>query len=146
MQTFTAKPNNRKAICEIGFDGQAVRIFRNRKASALYEVDHPNTPIKLRFYAEAVSQIRRKVFEHDKFACCHCGEVVRWERGYWNSGELDERKARGLCEVGEDGHYYSGEISVANCQVICQRCHTGLNGKHDRSPSFSKIGTPDAKV
>jgi hypothetical protein len=129
---------HRKAICEIGPDGQAVRIFQNRKASALYEVDHPTAKVKLRFYTEAVGQIRRKVFERDDYSCCHCGEVVRWERGFWNSGELDERKARGLCEVGEDGHYHSGEISVDNCVTLCHRCHTGLNGKHDRSPSFTR--------
>lgn len=133
-----------KVICEIGSDGRAIRIFRNRKMACIYAVDPsrglaPEPIIKIRFKAEAVGHIRRQVFERDDYQCVHCGSFVVWEQNRVNSGEMDEKQARGDCQKRADGRYSSGEVSVANCQTLCRRCHTGPGGKQDRSPSFTKI-------
>jgi hypothetical protein len=89
-------------------------------------------------YMEAVGQIRRQVFKRDDYCCVNCSAMVVWERHRPNSGEMDEVQARGNCIQSQDGHYRSGEISVANCQTLCKKCHTGPGGKQDRSPSFHK--------
>lgn len=126
-------PKTRLAIC----------IFRNKKMAVVYALS-PNRglapePIIVEMERrEATGQIRRQVFERDDYTCVKCGLAVVWERDLPNSGEMDEVVARGECHKGEDGHYHSGEVSVANGQTLCKKCHTGPGGKQDRSPSFTK--------
>lgn len=117
--------------------GKCVRIFRNKKAAALYYLrpSHGLTQpcITQMEKAEAVHQIRSQVFENDGYTCVKCGKMVTS-----STGEMDEREARGRCVRQPNGTYQSGEVSVVNCQTLCRNCHTGPGGKHDRSPSFTK--------
>jgi 5-methylcytosine-specific restriction endonuclease McrA len=83
--------------------------------------------------SQAVRQIRYAVFDRDGWQCIHCGQLVDKQ-----SGELDERQARGKCKQQPDGDFQSGEVSIANCQTMCRQCHTGPGGKHDRALSFSR--------
>lgn len=137
------------AWVELSESGLAIRIFRNMKMAAVH-APNPNRglvpePIMGQMgYAEAIGQIRRQVFKRDDYCCVKCGAAVVWERGQINSGEMDERQARGKCVADGNGHYRSGEISVENCQTLCKKCHTGVGGKHDRSPSWTKDATPSA--
>lgn len=132
-----------KDYVELGPTGLAIRIFRTRKAAALY-LSNPNRglapePVIVPMeHAQAVDEIRRQVFERDDYTCVKCGCMVVWERHQPNSGELDEQQARGKCVEVDTGHYQSGEVSVENCQTLCKKCHTGRGSKHDRSPSFTK--------
>lgn len=72
--------------------------------------------------SEAVSEIRRQVFERDDYTCVHCGELVTWKTGH-----MDEFVSRGK----------GGEVSVDNCQTLCANCHIGPQGKHgNRRPKF----------
>ena len=138
-QTFTVET---MGWVELGADGQAIRIFRTKKAAVLYQIRPSHglrEPIITQMErATAVGQIRRQVFERDDYRCVKCGKTVIWERDKPNSGELDERQARGNCLQQPDGTYQSGEVSVANCQTLCKACHTGPGGKQDRAPSFTK--------
>ena len=122
--------------------GKSIRIFRNWKMAAIAMVNPSRglAPLVMehRDKSLAVEQIRRQVFKRDDYRCVKCGLMVVWDRGFSNSGEMDEVQARGKCVAGDDGHYHSGGVSVANCQTLCKRCHTGHGGKHDRAPSFSK--------
>lgn len=115
---------------------KCIRIFRTKKAAVLYQLrpSHGlNQPyITQMEHAEAVKQIRDQVFERDEFACVKCGKVVTSQ-----TGELDERQARGSCLEQPDGTYQSGEVSVANCQTLCHDCHQGPQGKHQRQPQWS---------
>lgn len=133
---------SKKVWVEVGPTGLAIEIFRNKKMAALRAITHqglgPEPVIVEMEYAQAVGEIRRQVFERDDYTCVKCGCFVVWERHKPNSGELDERQARGKCEKGDDGAYHSGAVSVANCQTLCKKCHTGPGGKQDRSPSFTK--------
>ena len=116
----------------------AIRIFRNAKAAAKHQTKNPTAVVVQLEFAYAVDEIRRQVFCRDGWSCVKCGQMVCWARGRVNSGELDERQARGKTVETAGGNYQSGEISVENCQTLCNRCHTsGPHAKHDRSPSFS---------
>ncbi|VVB51622.1 Uncharacterised protein [uncultured archaeon] len=131
-----------RELVEVGPTGLAIRIFRTKKAAVLYQLrpSHGmNEPIIRQMEKfQAVGEIRRQVFKRDEYACVKCGKEVIWEAGFPNSGEMDERQARGNCVQSPDGTYQSGEVSVANCQTLCRNCHTGAGGKQDRSPSFTK--------
>jgi len=59
--------------------------------------------------------LRRKVFERFNYRCAKCASTVTWE-----SGELHERKTRGL----------GGLRSIENCEPLCRNCHTGTRGEH----------------
>lgn len=135
-----AKSN--KCYCEMAAVGKPpatnlwlpVRIFRSKRAASLAQQQNPTIQILYVHRAEAVSIIRRQVFERDGFACVKCGQEITWD-----TGQLDERQARGKCVQGEDGSYHSGEVSVANGQTLCAPCHTsGPNAKHQRGPSWSR--------
>lgn len=117
---------------ELGPTGLAIRIFRSKKAAALYSIMPsrglgPEPIIRQMERSVAVGQIRRQVFERDQFECVHCGQLVVWERGSWNSGEMDERDSKG----------HGGEVSVENGQLLCHTCHQGPHGKHQRQPQWS---------
>lgn len=132
-----------KVWVEIGPTGLAIQIFRTKKAAVIYAVNPnrglgPEPNIREMPRELAVGQIRRQIFERDERRCVHCGKELVWERGFPNSMEMDERQARGSCQMNEDGVYCSGQISVSNSQTLCKPCHTGPGGKQDRSPSFSK--------
>src|SRR5208282_1929817 len=121
---------------------QAVQIFRTKKAAVLFSL-RPSHGIKEPIIvemerAEAVRQIRWLVFNRDEFQCVHCGRAVVWERGFPNSGEMDEKQARGDCKKQADGRYLSGQISFENSRTLGRQCHTGKGGKQDRSPFFHK--------
>lgn len=128
-----------KVWVELGELGDARRIFKSKKAAVKAQVDGTLRPVVLMPYAIAIGQIRRIVFELCERMCVKCGQVLIYERGSWNSMEMDERQARGKI-VQKDGEYLSGEISVENCQSLCRTCHTGPGGKHDRRPQFSSAG------
>lgn len=125
-----------KEWVELGPTGLAVCIFRNKKAAAHFSVANPDAPIRLMLYKLAVEQIRRQVFKRDGFMCVKCGAELVWEAGRPNSAEMDEVQARGDCQQGDDGEYHSGEVSVENCQTLCEPCHTGPKGKHQRQPQW----------
>lgn len=127
-----------KEWVELGPTGLAIRIFRHKKSAVRYSVNNPAATVREMLRKLAVEQIRRQVFTRDEYACVKCGKLLVWERGLSFSAELDEVQARGTCLQGEDNEYSSGEISVANGQTLCGKCHTGGGGKHDRAPSFTK--------
>lgn len=117
---------------ELGPSGLCVRIFRSKKAAALHCTNPnrglaPEPIIREMEHAQAVGEIRRQVFERDEYKCVRCGLDVVWERGYSNSGEMDERVPKGR----------GGEVSVENCQTLCHPCHQGPTGKHQRQPQWS---------
>lgn len=110
----------------LGDSGLPIAIFQSRHDALLcpdwdsgrVELDVPRS--------EAVGAIRRAVFRRDDFECRRCGELVTWKTGH-----LDEVISRGK----------GGEISVANCQVLCAKCHiVGPESKHGKTrlPQFSK--------
>ena len=131
-----------KDYVQFGPTGLVIQIFRNKKAAVMY-VGNPNRGLALDpvlgqlEHKLAVGHVRKQVFERDGYICVHCGKAVVWESGLPNSGELDEKQARGDCQKGLDGHYHSGAISVANCQTLCHNCHQGQEGKHQRQPQWS---------
>lgn len=130
----------KKCYAELNLNsGLAIRIFRNKKMAVIYAVNpnrgmSPEPNIRYMDRATAVGQIRLQVFGRDCFRCVECDAPVVWERGHSNSGEMDERQARGDCVQGENGLCHSGEISVENGQTLCHRCHVT---KTDRDPVFS---------
>lgn len=132
-----------KVWVEVGPTGLAITIFRNKKMAAIHAVN-PNRGLapapNMREMPRdlATGQIRLQIYERDDRRCVHCGLELVWERGFWNSMEMDERQARGSCLEVADGVYCSGQVSVANGQSLCKKCHTGAGGKQDRAPSFSK--------
>lgn len=89
----------------IGRDGLAERIFKNRKQAVL-----AGEPLGGAFMlrSEAVTVIRRKIWNRDNKTCTHCGATVPW-----SVMEMHERiwRSRG------------GEISVANGTTLCYDCH-----------------------
>jgi hypothetical protein len=127
-----------KVWVQLNSEGKAWRIFRSKKAASKFFIKNPDANIRFMGYAQAVGEIRRQVFERDGYTCVKCGLPVIWERGQRNSGEMDERQARGKCVETESGDYLSGEVSVENGQTLCRACHTGPGGKQDRSPDFTK--------
>lgn len=128
---------------ELGPTGLAIRIFRTKKAAAIYQSTHeiPFPVIRRMEYAQAAAQIRRQVYEKSYHKCAGCGKLLRYESGFPNSMEMDEVQARGKCEQISRFDYQSGEVSVENGQALCRDCHTGKGGKHDRSPSFTTTET-----
>jgi hypothetical protein len=75
-------------LVETNNQGEAVRIFRNVKASFSFPVESVAEFTK----ALAVGQIRRQVFAragcspHQTGNCEWCGKVIRWYAGDWDSG------------------------------------------------------------
>ena len=96
------------AHVQVGEQGEVVRIFRTTKDYISYRLQFPEF-VKTMSKAAAVGEIRRQVFERAKNACEWCGTRLTWD-----TGEMHERIHRG------DG----GEQSLANCIMLCRRCHT----------------------
>jgi hypothetical protein len=95
----------RMVWCEVGLDGRAVRIFKNRRAAV--ECSIPLGGAYL-LRASAVSDIRRQIWERDKKKCVHCGNTVPY--GVF---EMHERVWRGR----------GGEVSVENGVTLCSADH-----------------------
>lgn len=71
---------------------------------------------------DAVTSIRKQVFDRAGGVCDKCARIVSWDGGH-----LHERIPRGS----------GGEISVENCWCLCFDCH--ILGEHgDRAPQFTK--------
>lgn len=89
----------------IGADGLAEIIYKNRKQAVL--AGEPlGGAYMLRM--QAVTAIRRKVWNRAKHACEHCGAVVPW-----HVFELHEFIWRGR----------GGVVSVENGRCLCSDCH-----------------------
>lgn len=118
------------------FTGFVIRIFHTKRVAIRrqVELDVFGAAVAEMNYTIAVGQVRRQVFERDEHKCVKCGLQLVWNRGFWNSFEMDERQARGTCKQVAPHEYLSGEISVENSQSLCHNCH---QTKHDRVPKFS---------
>jgi hypothetical protein len=95
----------RMVWCGIGADGLAERIYKNRKQAVL-----AGEPLGGAFLlrADAVTTIRRKIWNRDKHTCTHCGAIVSWF-----TMEMHEKIWRGR----------GGDISVDNGTTLCNNCH-----------------------
>jgi Rieske Fe-S protein len=105
----------------IGADGLAERIYKNRKL-AVIAGEPMGGAYMLR--AQAVTEIRRKIWLRDNKTCTHCGQTVPW-----NVMQMHERIWRGR----------GGEISVANGTALCYHCHQcdDVAGHGKRSPQWT---------
>lgn len=110
-----------RVLCEIDpLTRKLVRILRHG-GTALFL--RPEQVVELP-KIEAVSQIRRQVFEKYNNRCRHCDKLLTWQTGHCD--EIIPKSKQ-------------GEVSIENCQLLCADCHIGPKGKHgDRLPQFSK--------
>jgi 5-methylcytosine-specific restriction endonuclease McrA len=84
-------------------DGNITRIFRNRKAAIASE-----GVVEKHEKADAVSQIRNRVFELAEGFCKYCNKYVPFCMGH-----MHEEKHRGE----------GGEVSIYNSVWSCWECH-----------------------
>lgn len=102
---------------EIGSNSLPIRIFKHTK-------DWMSLPANIRVESwlrtNAILLIREQVWEKDKGLCRMCAKKLTW-----GSAEMDEIVSKGRL----------GEVSVENCQMLCNSCHVK---KHNRFPKFTK--------
>lgn len=107
---------------ELGLDGRAIRIFRNKK-SAYSAYETPGPSIAKLDRSQAVREIRRQIYDRQQGRCLYCPTLLSWAGMH-----LHEKQHRGQ----------GGEISLANSAGLCYNCH--INGEHgDRKPNFQKV-------
>lgn len=87
-------------------NGEIIRIFRN-PGSAMNSPAWDEKRVKEYPRKDAVSSIRKQVFDRSKNKCEYCGNFITWKF------HLHEKTARGK----------GGEISLENCVAICAACH-----------------------
>lgn len=109
-----------RVLCEIDTTTRKlVRILRYG-GTALFL--RPEQVIELP-KGEAVSQIRRQVFERSGGECNSCSKTITWD-GF----HMHEVKPRGK----------GGEVSTYNSIALCADCHIGKGGAHaNRYPQWS---------
>jgi hypothetical protein len=95
----------------MGENGRAEKIFRDKSWR-----DYPEGKTYITTKAEAVKDIREQIFERATnpltgfTECDRCGRLITWE-----SGEMNERIAKGSAK--------QGEVSISNCEALCNPCH-----------------------
>jgi len=105
-----------RVFVELGIDGRAIRIYRHHSCLPLSE------PIIEWSRQKAVSDIREQVFERADGQCERCARPINSQTAH-----LHEVRPRGQ----------GGEVSVANGQALCPKCHLGKAGVHaDHYPQF----------
>ena len=112
-----------RVLVEYDADGQICRIFRNHRTAVLSaaweEKRVAEYPRK-----DAVSIIRKRVYDLAESLCVYCGKHCSWE-----VGEMHEEVSRGQ----------GGEISIYNSVWSCHQCHTGPEGQHkERKTRFGE--------
>lgn len=114
----------RKIVWAEATGGKVIRIFRSQKL-AFAGCEDPQAMYK----DEAVGSVRRQVFDRQEEKCLACGKQVYWDGSIFQRAHLDEIISKGR----------GGEVSLANCQILCFNCHVGPDGKHsDRRPRFGE--------
>lgn len=110
-----------KVWVEVNILGFATRIFASRldailrgPADAIFEVER----------ADAVKQIRDKIWENQEGLCIRCSAIITKATMH-----MHEREFRGR----------GGEISLVNSIGLCYTCHLGQRGVHPgRQLNFTK--------
>lgn len=90
---------------ELDDSGQILGVITHKKSIQL-----PDANVKQLPKAEAVREIRKKVFERSKGLCEWCGQNI-----IWNSFEMHETTFK------SDG----GMVSLENSVALCHQCHQG---------------------
>lgn len=80
---------------------------------AVFTVINPEAETTVMARVDAVTAIRRQLFERTGGFCPYCGKPIAWETGH-----MHERTPRGK----------QGEVSIDNGVFICAICH--LEGEH----------------
>jgi 5-methylcytosine-specific restriction endonuclease McrA len=115
---------------EIGPEGNVLRIFRNKEWK-----DLPTESVRLMDRSEAVKAVRVQVFDRafnedtEQIECERCGRKINW-----STGEMNEVVPKGS----------GGEVSLANCEALCNRCHTGSpdSAHGNRRWQTAKLSSP----
>lgn len=107
-----------RVLCEI--DPQSKKLIRILRHGGTALFLKPEQVVELP-KVEAISQIRRQVFEISRGECRNCSRAITW------NFHMHEQKPKGR----------GGEVSVTNSVALCADCH--LNQEHgDRKPQWSK--------
>ena len=107
------------AWVEIDTAGEPIRIFKSWVAASLSQCN-----VKEMSYAEAVGEIRHRLFVLSEGDCDLCGSPVTE-----SAAQMHEMKHRGK----------GGEISLENSVMICAKCHQ--NAHKERNPRWKQTGT-----
>lgn len=108
-----------RVFCEI--DPVTRKIIRILKSCGVAIFLKPEQVVELP-KGEAVTQVRRQVFDMSHGECRNCGAALNWA-----SFHMHEQKPKGV----------GGEVSIWNSVALCADCH--LNHEHGkRKPQWTK--------